>query len=246
MIYFIADLHLSVDTPGIFRIFKKFLSTLTDRDSLYILGDFFEVWPGDDCLDDLDNPFNVEVVERLDQLTASGVPVFVMHGNRDFLLGSDFSRRSGAEIIPDPFKLVLPEATFLLSHGDALCTEDKQYQQFRRLTRTASWQSALLAKPLPERYAIARAMREQSEASVQKKRESSAEYQMDLDAQAIVNILEEYPCKAFIHGHTHQPGRHEHRVGGSTIERRVLSDWREDYGQAIAWDGYLLQTIDLN
>lgn len=246
MIYFISDLHLSIETPGIFRIFKKFLGTLTDRDSLYILGDFFEVWPGDDCLGDTANPFCLEVVEALKQTTVAGVPVFLMHGNRDFLLGDDFARQSGVVIIPDPFKLVLPEASFLLSHGDALCTEDTQYQQFRALTRTAAWQSVLLAKPLQERYAIAIAMREQSEAAIQKKRASAEEYQMDLDPSAIVNLLDAHPCQAFIHGHTHRPGKHEHQVGNNRVERWVLSDWNEEHGQAIVWDGHVLQTIDLN
>lgn len=246
MIYFISDLHLSPRTPGAICIFRAFLERIARPDvarnnSLYILGDCFETWVGDD---DMDDPCHQEIITALAQAGAAGLATHLMHGNRDFLLGQDFARAAGLTLLPDPYVLSTPEWQFVLAHGDALCTDDQAYQQFRAQTRNPDWQTAFLARPLAERHAIAEHLRQQSEAA---KSEKSA-YQMDLNPGETDDFLRQYGYATFIHGHTHQPARHDHIVDGIHVERWVLADWNEDRGEALCWDGeqLLRETLHQN
>lgn len=236
MIYFISDLHLSPQTPGIFGCFKRFLSALpaTPETQLFILGDLFEAWVGDD---DLSDPFNQSVAKALSAATTTGISVSVMHGNRDFLLGEDFAAFTGIHLLSDPYVLSTPEWQFVLSHGDALCTDDLAYQQFRQQVRSPQWRSAFLAKPLAERLEIARQLREASESGKQGK---TAEI-MDVNPVETEDFLRQHGYATFIHGHTHRPAQHDHIVDGIHVERWVLSDWHEHCGESLCWNGAALQ-----
>ncbi|MFZ4536534.1 UDP-2,3-diacylglucosamine diphosphatase [Propionivibrio sp.] len=237
MIYFISDLHLSPQVPGVTRIFLEFLGgRARTAGHLYILGDLFEVWPGDDCIDDAENTFDRAIVDALHGLTDSGVRLSVMHGNRDFLLGEEFAARSGANLLPDPFILSVPAWQFVLSHGDALCTDDKDYQAFRAQVRDPAWRLAFLNKPLKERKAIAAALRQQSENSKREKLKQ-AQSLMDLNPGATDDFLREHGYATFIHGHTHRPAKHDHMVDGIHVERWVMSDWHENRGEYLCWNG---------
>ena len=237
MIHFLSDLHLSPSAPGATRIFLDYLgNSARSAEQVFILGDLFEVWSGDDAIDDPDDRFDRDMVDGLRTLTDSGTRVAFLHGNRDFLLGKHFSERSGVALLPDPFVLSLPSWQFVLSHGDALCTDDIEYQTFRNQVRNPDWQAAFLGKPLSERKAIAAAMRRQSEAS---KREKTTQT-MDLNPAATDDFLRDHGYATMIHGHTHRPARHDHIVDGIHVERWVLADWHEDRGEYLAWDGHQL------
>ncbi len=236
-IHFLADLHLSPEAPGITRLFLDYLAgDARGAGQVFILGDLFEAWPGDDLLDDQDEPFAAEIAAQLKTLCDSGTAVSVQHGNRDFLLGERFAEASGSLLLPDPYTLTLPAARFVLAHGDALCTDDADYQAFRRQVRDPGWRNAFLQKPLAERKAIAAAMRRQSEMS---KREKSASL-MDLNPAATEDFLRRHGHATFIHGHTHQPAVHTHTVDGIRVDRWVLADWQENRGEYLAWDGRAL------
>ena len=234
MLHFLSDLHLSPDAPGITRLFLDYLAgEARTAARIFILGDLFEAWPGDDALDDPEDDFARDVADRLRALADSGTGVAVQHGNRDFLLGDRFAERSGATLLPDPYVLSLPAWQFVLSHGDALCTDDADYQAFRAQVRAPAWRAAFLARPLAERQAAAAAMRLRSEAS---KREKTAQA-MDLNAAATDDFLRRHGYATLIHGHTHRPAEHHHLVDGIHVERWVLADWREERGEYLAWDG---------
>lgn len=236
MIYFLSDLHLSPATPAIARRFQELLDgPARGADAVYILGDLFEAWAGDD---DLSDPFNASIVASLRALADSGVKVGVMHGNRDFLLGEQFASASGVKLLADPIVLSLPTWQLVLSHGDQLCTDDLAYQEFRREVRSEAWRSAFLARPLGERKAIIAALRQQSE---QNKQEKTASL-MDVNIGTTDDFLREYGYATLIHGHTHRPARHDHIVDGIHCERWVLSDWHEAgdgtvHGDYLIWDG---------
>jgi UDP-2,3-diacylglucosamine hydrolase len=234
LILFISDLHLSPKTPGATRIFLEFLGgRARAAEQIFILGDLFEAWSGDDCIDDTTEPFNAEIVNALHALTASGVELSLIHGNRDFLLGDQFAARSGARLLADPYVLSLPAWQFVLSHGDSLCTDDHDYQAFRLQVRDPAWRSTFLAKPLPERKAIANALRQQSESSKRGKAQSL----MDINPGATEDFLREHGYATFIHGHTHRPATHDHIVDGIHVERWVMADWHETHGECLCWDG---------
>jgi UDP-2,3-diacylglucosamine hydrolase len=237
IIHFISDLHLSPQTPGATQLFLDYLcQRATQAEHLYILGDLFEVWSGDDCIDDPLDSFNRQIVDALRALSASGVGLSVMHGNRDFLLGAAFAARTGAHLIADPYLLVVSQQQFVLAHGDALCTDDSDYLVFRAQVRSREWQTAFLAKSLSERNAIAAALRRQSEESKQEK-SIQAPYVMDLNPAATDDFLRANGYATFIHGHTHQPATHQHRVDGIPVERWVLADWHDTRGEVLIWDG---------
>jgi UDP-2,3-diacylglucosamine hydrolase len=247
VILFISDLHLSPLTPGVTRIFLDFLGgRARAAEHLFILGDLFEAWPGDDCIDDPEDTFNRQIVEALRALTESGVKLSLMHGNRDFLLGNTFANRTGAKPLPDPYVLSLPAWQFVLSHGDILCTDDEDYQAFRAQVREPAWQVAFLNKPLHERKAIAAGMRQQSENLKLKKLEQAQQYLMDLNPGATDDFLRCHGYATFIHGHTHRPATHDHLVDGIHVERWVMSDWHEDRGECLCWDGQHLTREVLN
>lgn len=220
---FISDLHLSPARPHITVLFERFLEEIAQQaEALYILGDLFEYWAGDD---DLADPFNASVTKAL-RASAGRIPVHIMHGNRDFLLGDDFMRASGAILVPDPTRIDLHGTPTLLMHGDTLCTDDTEYQRFRALVRDRQWQAEFLALPLGERKARIEALRERSEAE---KSTKPADI-MDVNEQAVVTTLREHRCPRLIHGHTHRPARHLHRVDAMLCERWVLPDWYEQGG----------------
>jgi UDP-2,3-diacylglucosamine hydrolase len=243
LILFISDLHLSPQTPGVTRIFLDFLGgRARAAEHLFILGDLFEAWSGDDCIDDPEDRFTAQIVGALRALTDAGVALSLMHGNRDFLLGDEFATRCGARLLTDPYVLSLPAWQFVLSHGDALCTDDRDYLAFRSQVRNPGWRSAFLAKPLSERKTIASALRQQSENSKRDK----AQYLMDLNPGATEDFLREHGYATFIHGHTHRPAKHDHIVDGIHVERWVLADWHEDCGECLCWDGEKLTRERLN
>lgn len=238
MIHFISDLHLAPQTPGAARIFLDYIGgRARQAEQLYILGDLFEAWAGDDCIDDPDDDFNRTVVDALRALSDSGVGLAVMHGNRDFLLGEEFAARSGAKLLPDPYVLSLPAWQFILAHGDQLCTDDRDYQAFRAQVRKPFWGQDFLSKPLSERKAITAALRAQSR---QAKREKKQEL-TDVNSAATDGFLRTHGNATFIHGHTHRPATHQHLVDGILVERWVLSDWHEDRGEYLCWDGQQLR-----
>jgi len=234
VILFISDLHLTPQAPGVTRIFLDFLGgRARAAEQLFILGDLFETWPGDDCLEDPEDSFAVHIVDALHELAVDGVRVSVMHGNRDFLLGDHFAARSGARLLPDPYILSLPAWQFVLSHGDALCTDDHDYQAFRALVRRPDWQTIFLGKSLPERKAMAIAARQKSESAKRDK----ADNLMDVNAGATDDFLRAHGYATLIHGHTHRPATHAHLVDGIHVERWVLADWQETQGEFLCWDG---------
>lgn len=234
MILFISDLHLSPRSPGATCLFLEFLAgRARQAEQLYILGDLFEAWIGDD---DIDDPYHAPVVAALRAASDAGLAISVMHGNRDFLLGEGFAARAGVRLISEPYILSTAEWQFVLAHGDALCLDDTDYMAFRAQVRDPAWQAVLLAKPLSERRAIAAHMREVSETSQRAKENPYT----DLQPGATEDFLRTHGYATFIHGHTHQPATHDHIVDGIHVERWVLADWHEDQGECLAWDGEAL------
>ncbi len=221
---FISDLHLCPSRPGITRHFLEFLAgPAHSADSLYILGDLFEYWAGDD---DLGEPFNAKVCAALRALADCGVPLYFMAGNRDFLVGEGFSRSAGLNLLPDPTLVEVNGTTTLLMHGDTLCTDDVAYQAFRAEVRSPEWRQAFLALPLAQRKAQIEALRRESEAQ---KRIKPVDV-MDVNPAAVLQALTFHRCTRLIHGHTHRAARHRLEVGGHTCERWVLPDWYEKGG----------------
>ncbi len=210
---FISDLHLQASEPATFNAWHRYMQT-TPADAVFILGDLFEVWVGDDVL--LEHGFESQCAKVMQQ-TAARIPVYFMHGNRDFLVGDALMKSCGVTLLDDPSLLVFNQQSWLLSHGDALCLDDADYMQFRKQVRSADWQASFLSKPLTERQAIARGLRQQSEA----RKDKGATY-ADVDAQAARQWLEQADCPTLIHGHTHKPATHDL---GHGLQRVVLSDW---------------------
>lgn len=219
---FISDLHLCDSRPHITQAFEAFLEkTAVKAQALYILGDLFEYWAGDDAIktDALQTS-----IHALHSLTLTGTHVFFMHGNRDFLISDDFAKATGMTILPDPSLTSLYGKSVLLSHGDALCTDDIAYQKFRAEVRNAAWQAQFLSQPLSDRIARIEQLRAQSE---QAKSTKSMQI-MDVNSTAVDDLLRRFSYPPiFIHGHTHRPKKHLHQLDGKTCERWVLGDWYE-------------------
>ncbi|HZM34484.1 MAG TPA: UDP-2,3-diacylglucosamine diphosphatase [Burkholderiales bacterium] len=223
---FVSDLHLSEERPEANERFIEFVEgTARAARALYVLGDLFEYWIGDD---DLEHPFNAVMAGFFARLAHAGVEVFVMHGNRDFLVGERFCRETGARLLQDPAVLELGGVRTLLMHGDTLCTDDLDYQQWRRTARSEDWQREMLSKPLEERRRAVGALREKSREVIGEK---PAEI-MDVNEEAVREALRRHGASRLIHGHTHRPGQHRLQVDGMPRERWVLPDW---YGRG----GYL-------
>ncbi len=234
---FVSDLHLCPERPRTCRIFLEFLSgPARQAEALYILGDLFEYWAGDD---DLDDPFNAGICAALRALSDTGVAVFFMAGNRDFLAGDAFARAAGLTRLPDPALIDLAGAATLLMHGDTLCTDDVDYQRFRAEARSPAWQQALLALPLAERKAHIEAMRRQSEAQ---KRIKPIEI-VDVNPDAVLRSQTFHQWRRLIHGHTHRPAQHRLHIGGHACERWVLPDWH-DTGAYLACDAGGCRLLD--
>lgn len=216
---FISDLHLCAERAQISHFFFDFLEReARNAHALYILGDLFEYWAGDD---DLDDPFNAAVAAALARLSGSGVPVYLMHGNRDFVIGAAFAHAGGVSLLPDPVLLNLYGQPVLLMHGDTLCTLDLEYQTFRRESRSDAWIRNLLQTPLAERKALIEGLRQKSE---QAKDNKLAEI-MDVAPAEVEATLRRYGYPRLIHGHTHRPAHHLHTLDGHVCERWVLADW---------------------
>jgi UDP-2,3-diacylglucosamine hydrolase len=217
---FVSDLHLSAERPAASAAFIGFLrGAAREADALYILGDLFEYWAGDD---DLDQAFNAQVIGALRALSAT-VPVYLMHGNRDFLLAREFAAAAGVRRLDDPTCIDLYGTRTLLMHGDLLCTQDRRYQAFRAVVRNRVVQALFMRFPLSRRKRVIGGARRLSEGEKRVKRMDV----MDVAPQAVEQALRSHRCQRLIHGHTHRPARHEHVVDGSTRERWVLSDWYE-------------------
>lgn len=221
---FISDLHLCPSRPQISRLFLDFLAgPAREAEALYILGDLFEYWAGDD---DLGDPFNVGVCAALHDLSASGVPVFFMAGNRDFLADETFAKAAGLTLLPDPALVDVAGRTVLLMHGDTLCTGDAAYQTFRNEVRSPEWRQAFMALPLAQRKARIEALRSESESQ---KRIKPMDI-MDANPSAVLEELTFHRCTRLIHGHTHRPAVHRFENDGHACERWVLPDWYEKGG----------------
>lgn len=222
-ILFISDLHLNADEPDTVARFRRFCrETAPAAQALYILGDFFEYWAGDD---DLDEAFNSSIVDELRRLSERIPQLCLLHGNRDFLLGDAFARATGITLLPDPFRLEIFGRPTILTHGNALCTDDAAYQQFRAMVRDPQWQARFLAQPLSVRKAIAEDMRRKSETSKQQKSASI----MDVNPLAVADLFRLFPdAHDMIHGHTHRPACHTLDVDGYECRRWVLQDWYQE------------------
>jgi UDP-2,3-diacylglucosamine hydrolase len=228
---FISDLHLSESRP---EANERFISFIEDEArsaaELFILGDLFEYWIGDD---DLAEPFNALVCGFLRTLSDSGVRVSVMQGNRDFLMGRGFCAATGAALLDDPAEVMVGGEKTLLMHGDTLCTDDLDYQAWRLVARSSDWQRDFLGKSLDERRQAIVALREKSREVIQAK---PAEI-MDVSDAAVRNALRDHGVRRLIHGHTHRAGHHELEVDGRRCERWVLPDWYGRGGYLEAGDG---------
>jgi len=235
---FISDLHLDPERPAITELFGRFVDgEARGADALYILGDLFEAWVGDDDPSET----GAFVADRLSALSASGVPVYFIRGNRDFLLGEAYARRAGMRILPDPAVAVLYGKPVLLMHGDLLCTDDVAYQQFRAQTRDPDWQARFLSQPLAARIAFAAQARAASKAHQSGlQARGTMERITDVAPATVAATFSRYGIETLIHGHTHRPAVHEGE-GGTRI---VLGDWYEQ-GSVLRVDagGMRLETL---
>lgn len=217
-ILFISDLHLHESRPHITRAFFHFLHTQAKQaQALYILGDFFDAWVGDD--DDAELPRLV--ANELAELGRQGTSIYFQHGNRDFLLGESYAQKAGMKLLPESCVIDLFGTATLLLHGDTLCTADRDYQQFRHMVRSPQWQENILSQPLANRRALARQLREKSQGMNSLK----ADDIMDVTPAEVIAQMEQANVSRLIHGHTHRPARHALTIKGQPAERIVLGDW---------------------
>jgi len=234
---FASDLHLDPARPEITRQFTDFLAgPAREAQALYLLGDLFEAWLGDDAPDALGET----VAEPLARLAGTGVAVFVMQGNRDFLLGETFCQRAGARFLADPVILTLGTRRVLVTHGDALCTGDASYQRLRSLVRDPAVQRAFLALPLERRRALAAEARAGSRAHLAQ----ADEYITDVSQEAVERVMREAGVDTLLHGHTHRPGIHRFTLDGRDCTRIVLGDWHRQ-GSALRWEGDRYELVEL-
>ncbi|MGE8498210.1 MAG: UDP-2,3-diacylglucosamine diphosphatase [Pseudomonas sp.] len=240
MILLISDLHLEEERPDITRAFLHFLETrATQAKALYILGDFFEVWIGDDAI----TPFQRSIAQALRQLADSGTQVFLMHGNRDFLIGKAFCRDAGCTLLRDPSLVELGGERVLLMHGDSLCTLDEQYMRMRRWLRNPLVLFILRNLPLGTRHKLARKLRNESREQTRMK----ASAIVDVTPSEVPRVMTEHSVRTLIHGHTHRPAVHKLEVGGEPAQRIVLGDWdAQAWALQIDEQGYQLAPFALN
>ena len=226
---FISDLHLCTKQPQCVKVFMHFMKHIAPQaEALYILGDLFEYWVGDD---DIDDPLHQQITRAMRALTESGTRLFLMHGNRDLLMGKVLEQASGGTLLTDPTLIDLYGTPTILTHGDALCTDDVAYQSFRKQVHDAGWQQLFLAQPLAQRKTQIEQMRTRSESEKQTK---STEI-MDVNAESVAGFLREHGYPRLIHGHTHRPMHSQHHLDGYTCERWVLGDWHKT-GNALRCD----------
>ncbi len=237
-ILFISDLHLSLDKPEITRRFLDFLKNRAPKAvAVYILGDLFDAWIGDDDF----TPPNNTVRKQLKKLTDSGTAVYLQPGNRDFLLGKRFCAETGVILLDDYAVIALQGTPTLLTHGDLLCTDDLLYQAFRVKSHTQVWRDNVLAKPLLLRLLAARWYRLRSHFHKRKKSQAI----MDVNQDTVLSVMGDYACVRLIHGHTHRPAVHDFEVSGMPAQRFVLAAWDKDAGQILCWNdaGYQIEVI---
>jgi len=226
---FISDLHLSEDRPAANERFFAFIEDTGARaDALYVLGDLFEYWIGDD---DLANPFNGVIAGFFRRLTEGGTRLYFMHGNRDFLVADGFAAATGATLLPDPSVV----QGVLLMHGDTLCTDDLDYQKWRDTARAPQWQRTFLGKSLEARRVEVKGLREKSKQAIEAKPDEI----MDVNEDAVREALRRHNVSRLVHGHTHRPGRHRVEVDGRPCERWVIPDWYGNGGFVELKDGKL-------
>ncbi|MGE8360419.1 UDP-2,3-diacylglucosamine diphosphatase [Pseudomonas sp.] len=240
MILLISDLHLEEERPDITRAFLHFLATrATETKALYILGDFFEVWIGDDAI----TPFQRSIAQALRQLADNGTQVFLMHGNRDFLIGKAFCREAGCTLLRDPSLVELGGERVLLMHGDSLCTLDEQYMRMRRWLRNPLVLFILRNLPLSTRHKLARKLRKESREQTRMK----ASAIVDVTPTEVPRVMAEHGVRTLIHGHTHRPAVHKLEVDGEPAQRIVLGDWdQQAWALQIDEQGYQLAPFALN
>lgn len=237
-ILFISDLHISLDKPDITRRFLAFLKNqATQAKAVYILGDLFDAWIGDDD----PTPPNNAIRKQLKKLTDSGVPVYLQPGNRDFLLGERFANETGVILLGDYAVINLNGIPTLITHGDLLCTDDLPYQAFRAKAHTQAWQQNVLSKPLWLRLIAARWYRLRSYFH---KRGKSLGI-MDVNQDTVINVMREHHCLRLIHGHTHRPGVHDLQIDGQPAQRFVLATWQKGQGEILCWysNAYKIEQI---
>jgi len=232
-ILFISDLHIALEKPEITQRFLAFLSNqAAGAEAVYILGDLFDVWIGDDD----PTPPNNKIRQQLKQLTESGTPVYLQPGNRDFLLGQKFCQDTGIKLLDDYVVIDLYGTPTLLTHGDLLCTDDLPYQAFRIKSHSSEWKRSVLNKPLLLRLLVARWYRFRSYLH---KRNKSQEI-MDVNQETVIRVMREHGCLRLIHGHTHRPCIHHFEIEGQPAQRYVLAAWTKDAAEALCWgkNGY--------
>ena len=226
---FISDLHLSEDQPHIAQLFLNFTRDSAPKaDALYILGDLFEYWAGDD---DMGAPLHQQIITAIRSVSEHGTPVFIMHGNRDFLMDAQLGKACNATLLADPTLIDLYGTPTLLTHGDALCTDDTSYQAFRQQVRQPAWRNNFLAQPLEQRKAQIEQLRKMSE----EQKQTKAMDIMDVNLTAVAGLFRSYHYPRMIHGHTHRQKHHLHEVDGKTCDRWVLGDWHTT-GNALRCD----------
>ncbi|MFK7816966.1 MAG: UDP-2,3-diacylglucosamine diphosphatase [Gammaproteobacteria bacterium] len=214
---FVSDLHLDQKRPHIVAAFCRFLDECCSADALYILGDLFEYWIGDDDpAEGLDS-----AIRAIRDLSNTGVPVYFIHGNRDFLIGQQFSKQAQCKILPEETVIDLYGTPTLIMHGDTLCTDDVAYQKFRSKARSPWIQKPLLMLSVKQRLKIAQGLRNKSKSATQEKPEDI----MDVNQHTVEQVMEKHNVKHLIHGHTHRPAEHEFNLNGSQYKRIVLGDW---------------------
>lgn len=231
---FISDLHLDDERPHITALFEQFLASddVRSAEAMYILGDLVEAWIGDD--DDAELPQRIAAATRA--LADSGVPVYFIHGNRDFLLGEDFAARAGMRLLEDGCVHDIDGTPTLLMHGDTLCTDDAIYQKVRAEVRTEAWKQQVLSMPLPARRAFAA----QSRAESREHTGSSMQSIMDVNRDAVQHAMRTAGVSRLIHGHTHRPGMHDFLLDGAPAQRIVLGDWY-DHGSVLRIDAHTIE-----
>jgi UDP-2,3-diacylglucosamine hydrolase len=237
----ISDIHLEPARQAQAQGFIHYLADLPDdTEELYILGDFFEVWIGDD----VPHPFVTTIKDALRAVSERGITIWLMHGNRDFLLGDQFAAESGVNLIDDPTVVTFGDERVLLMHGDSLCTADIEYMKIRDMLRSKTWQAAFLEKTPEERIAFARQARSESQSAQQMK---SADI-MDVTPADVDLAMQEADVAMLIHGHTHRPAVHDWLYGNQPRQRMVLGDWSDTEGWEIIWndeDGFTLKNFTL-
>ena len=239
-VLFVSDLHLEAERPDITRAFLHFLEQRASQaEALYILGDFFEVWIGDDGMDE----FQRSIAAALRRLSASGTRIYLMHGNRDFLIGRRFCREAGCQLLREGSVVELYGKRVLLLHGDSLCTRDASYQRLRKRLRNPLSLWLLRNLPLSTRRKLARKLRD---ASRMRTREKAAEI-VDVTPEAVPQVMAAHGVHTLIHGHTHRPAVHQLQIGGQHAQRIVLGDW-DHQGWVLVVDpqGYRLESFSLD